>query len=131
MGLGEVKIYLAGPMRGYEFFNFPAFDKAAARLRAEGHEVFSPADNDRKLFGLPPGALIESGDEAKYAAAVGLTEMELRRKVFACDMKFICEEAECIALLPNAHKSKGARAERSTGIALGLRLWKLGKRYLQ
>lgn len=39
-----MKLYLAGPMRGYEKSNFPAFDAAAARLREAGHEVFNPAD---------------------------------------------------------------------------------------
>lgn len=42
-----MKLYLAGPMRGKRFFNFPAFDEARDRLVAMGHEVVSPADLDR------------------------------------------------------------------------------------
>lgn len=41
------RIYVAGPMRGYEKSNFPAFDVARDKLLALGHEVVSPADLDR------------------------------------------------------------------------------------
>ena len=46
-----VKIYLAGPMTGYDKFNFPAFDFWFDFLTQAGHSVFSPADNDRTLLG--------------------------------------------------------------------------------
>lgn len=42
-------VYLAGPMRGVRFFNFPAFDEARDRLRQEGWSVISPADLDREM----------------------------------------------------------------------------------
>lgn len=42
-------IYIAGPMRGRPFFNFPAFDAARDRLKAEGWNVLSPADMDREV----------------------------------------------------------------------------------
>ena len=39
--------YIAGPMRGYEQFNFPAFDRLRNRLLRQGWAVISPADIDR------------------------------------------------------------------------------------
>ncbi len=44
-----MKFYLAGAMRGIPLFNFPAFDEAAARLRAYGYEIVSPAEHDREI----------------------------------------------------------------------------------
>lgn len=38
-------IYVAGPMTGYTDYNFPAFNKAADKLRAQGYKVFNPADH--------------------------------------------------------------------------------------
>lgn len=43
-----MKVYLAGPMRGYHNFNFEAFDAATAYLREHGVEVRSPAEHDRE-----------------------------------------------------------------------------------
>ncbi len=39
-----MRIYIAGPMRGVPKFNFPAFDLAAARIRAE---LFHPKRDNR------------------------------------------------------------------------------------
>lgn len=38
-------IYIAGPMTGYKDLNYPAFDEAAADLRALGYEVITPSEN--------------------------------------------------------------------------------------
>ena len=40
-------VYIAGPMRGAPFYNFPAFDAARDKLIDEGWIVVSPADIDR------------------------------------------------------------------------------------
>lgn len=46
-------LYIAGPMRGYAEFNFPAFAKAAADLRAAGYGVISPHELHSGRLDLP------------------------------------------------------------------------------
>lgn len=109
-----MKIYLAGPMRGIKAYNHPAFDRAAAVLRAEGHEVFSPAEHDRELFPQYdwPGM---SGD----MAADGFTGQNMR-EVIRNDLVWIAENAESIALLPGWERSRGAKVERALAEFLSL-----------
>ena len=42
-------IYISGPMTGYEYFNFEAFDKASHKLKELGHKVINPAQIARDL----------------------------------------------------------------------------------
>lgn len=109
-------------MRGIPNFNSSAFHAAAAKLRAEGHFVFNPAEHDEEVFGK-----IHSprGSEAGLARKAGMTTMQLRREVFATDTKWICDHADAICLLPGWETSKGARAERALGEALGLQIIEL------
>lgn len=43
-----MRIYIAGPMSGLPDNNYPAFNAAAARFRAAGHEVMNPAENPQQ-----------------------------------------------------------------------------------
>jgi hypothetical protein len=119
-----MNIYLAGPMRGRKNFNFPAFDYAAARLRVDGHFVFSPAERDRKAYGDD----IEdnpTGDESKVAnAACTINDC------MSSDCEWICRTADAIALLPGWEASSGANAEVALAKALGLSVITLGKAYV-
>lgn len=119
-----MKIYLAGPMRGYPSFNFPAFDKAAAKLRAMGHEVFSPAERDRTVHG---NKLEQNptGDEDVAASNVGFS----LREALGADTAWISEHAQAVALLPGWEKSTGANAEYALGVALGLTTIILGTEF--
>ncbi len=107
-----MRIYLAGPMRGYPEFNFPLFHAAAKKLREEGHWVFSPAEKG-----------MEKHAEAQQES------LNLRRAVFALDTKYICEKADAIAMLPRWVESRGAFAEWALANALGLEIIYLGKEY--
>jgi hypothetical protein len=109
-----LRIYVAGPMRGIEHFNFPAFDAAAEQLRALGHEVFNPADHDRA----------QHGDDVFDSPSGDLDDIAERgfdlRAALAADTAWICEHADGVALLPGWENSKGASAEAALGRALGL-----------
>ena len=118
-----MKLYLAGPMRGIPHFNFPAFHAAAAALRAQGHEVFSPAERDiARHGGKDLSANNHTGDEAQAAREEGFSI----RDAMGDDMDFICRHADGIAMMPGWETSSGARAEHATAVALHLTILYLG-----
>ncbi len=110
------RYYLGGPMRGVPLFNFPAFYAAAAKLRAEGHEVFSPAEKDNIRHGTDISADNANGSEEEAAEKHGFN----LRVALGEDLAWICAHADGIALLPGWENSKGAKAELAAAVALGL-----------
>jgi len=114
-----MKIYVAGPMRGIPEFNFPAFNAAAAALRAVGHVVFNPAERDiERHNGVDVSKGNATGDEEIAAKEHGFS----LRDALADDTRWICKEADAIALLPGWGASKGAKAELALAEALGLEI---------
>jgi uncharacterized protein DUF4406 len=113
-----MKLYLAGPMRGYPFFNFPAFHEAAAVLRNQGHTIFSPAERDEAINGEDFAKRFPTGSNDD-AAAQGFD----LRAALCDDLTWVCREADGIALLPGWEKSRGARAEKATAEALDLKVF--------
>jgi len=109
-----VKVYLAGPMSNIPNFNYPLFDEAATKLRAQGHFVFSPADNDRYVLGLDASS--------ELAKMTGKEQYEFRRIALAHDLEWICRYAQAVALLPEWKNSTGATAEYYTAKALNLKI---------
>lgn len=87
------RIYVSGPMSGYEDFNHPAFHDAAARLREVGYEVESPP---------------EIGD-----SSMAYTELirEDIRIILGCDG---------VAVLEGWWASRGAHIETSVAGIIGL-----------
>jgi hypothetical protein len=90
------RVYLAGPMTGFEDFNFPAFNKMAADLRARGYVVENPAEH----------GVVEGADWADYLA-YDLTRLGL------------CGQ---VAVLPGWENSKGARLEVHIARELGMKV---------
>ena len=109
-----MRVYLSGPMRGYPKFNFPAFFEAAAKLRADNHSVFNPAEKDLDTYG--PGVFDSDQGKVEDINVKGFS----LRKALAVDVQWICLSAEAIALLPGWEKSKGATAEKALAEALSL-----------
>jgi hypothetical protein len=89
--------YLAGPMRGYPLFNFPAFLMAARILEARGFTIMSPAEKDMES-GFDPS---RSAEEQKFDIGAA----------FRWDFKAVCD-THGIILLPGWENSTGAKAER-------------------
>ena len=88
------RVYIAGPMTGLPEHNYPAFHRAAAKLREAGHHVESPAE---------PGQ-VDGWTWADYMRR-GLQQM------LTCDT---------IALLPHWHESRGAMIEYRLADTLGM-----------
>ena len=97
------KLYVAGPMRGYPDFNFPAFHAAAAALRAKGHIVFNPAEHDE-----------ESGFNPLEQP---LSELDLEG-AFRWDIAAVLQ-VNAVVVLPNWEDSEGTMLEVSTARHIG------------
>lgn len=91
------RIYIAGPMRGYKDFNFPAFHKAEEVLTDSGWTVLSPASRDMEEgfdTGTPENELTQEDMERWIKRDIGM--------VF---------EADAVCLLEGWQHSKGALVE--------------------
>lgn len=117
-----MNIYLAGPMRGYAHFNFPAFFAAAEMLRKQGYKVFNPAERDVKKYGDKVSSS-PTGNVKTAQKAVGFS----LREALAADTQYICMDADAIALLPGWKQSKGACAEYALSVALGHKIFYIDK----
>ena len=108
------RFYVAGPMRGYPEFNFPAFDSCAAQLRRlDGVDiVLNPAERDRS-GGFDPSGMSGSMDDLLEA---GFDLTHAMRE----DLKWITVHATGIVLLPGWSQSKGAMLELSVAETCGL-----------
>ena len=104
-------IYVAGPMRGYRMWNFPAFDEASALIRSLGYEVVSPAEMDRMLW------FDETDPETTFSEKNWM--MAMRRDYAA----IVCCDA--LALLPGWERSKGARLERAFAEQIGIPIFRV------
>lgn len=97
-----MRVFLCGPMSGLREWNYPAFLRKAAELRALGYEVLSPAEN----FPDP----VKAPDWADcLRASIG---------------QLI--QADAVYLLGGWRESRGARIERHLAYDLELPLYGWG-----
>lgn len=106
-------IYIAGPMRGKEFFNFPAFDNAKLWLEHCGYVAISPADLDREA-GFDPYLL---GSEADWNN-LEKCDFSLSDAIDR-DIKAL-KQCDLIYMLHGWERSKGAKAEKALAEWMGL-----------
>ena len=108
-----MKIYIAGPMRGKKWFNFPDFDWAKECLMRAGWEVISPADLDREIGfdvkSLPPDT--DWSDVSKLGFDL---RAAIQRDVAAI------RQCDAIFMLHGWSESRGAKAEKAVAEWLGL-----------
>lgn len=105
--------YIAGPMRGYEKYNFPAFDRARDRGIRMGYNIISPADLDREAGIDENSPDITDPAEVREIVQRDLDVITKRLKV---------ENGDGIAVLPDWPISTGAGAEVFVGRWLGLKI---------
>jgi hypothetical protein len=113
----QKNLYIAGGMRGYPEFNFPAFFEAESFLRLTGEyaDIFNPARREVEEDGIDVTGT--SGDNAE------LTDQGFDlRKALEADTKFICSKADAIYMLKGWEYSAGAHAEHALAKALGLEI---------
>ena len=104
------RVYLAGPMSGYEDLNIPLFLHVSKQLRAAGYEVFCPGDLSMATFGSFERIRQIPDEEIE----------EYRRHQLSIELAWICRFAEGMFMLPGWENSSGAIAERALAKALKL-----------
>lgn len=115
----RARYYLAGPMRGHENFNFPAFDEAKRIIEGLDDglgsmliEVVSPADMDRR-----DGSVIETGvgtPDYKVELAPSFDWYETMEKDLA-----VLARCDGLILLPTWGLSHGAVTEVKAAMSQG------------
>lgn len=90
------KIYISGPMTNLPDLNFPAFNAAAAALRAKGLVVVNPAE------------INVEGEKTWHAC-------------MRADIKALCD-CDTICLLPGWEGSAGAHIELNLAHRFGMRI---------
>lgn len=114
--------YIAGPMRGYVSFNFPAFRIAGQLLTAMCWDVISPA----KLDVEHKEPWTRAGDFDWADTNYPITPQDCRRCIRR-DLDILLglrrERGDAVILLPGWRKSTGAWAEASVAQWAMLPLW--------
>jgi hypothetical protein len=92
-----MRIYLSGKMTGLKDNGFPLFNEWAEKLRAKGHQVLNPAENDA-------GKVLRSRTD--------YLKTDLLHLVGGC--------VDAVAVLPNWRNSRGAKLEVLVASEVGI-----------
>lgn len=121
-----MRVYIAGPMRGYPEFNFPMFDAVKRHLEQErGWATVNPADHDRdaalEMKGVTditkvPG--YAEGDLVVYEHTLGQVY-----DLLTWDIAKIANECDGIVCLPGWEQSTGSRIERFVAESLNKQVY--------
>jgi Domain of unknown function (DUF4406) len=110
--------YVAGPMTGYDAFNYPAFDAARDLLVSEAWNVINPADLDRINLDID------------FSVMTGKEDLGHLSKKFARQDIASLLIAEAVFLLDGWQKSTGATNEAGIASMLGVPVYELSTREL-
>lgn len=116
------KIYIAGPMTGYEEFNFRAFDTWRDYYKKLGWQVFSPADHDRTLLGKSDNWMPDEKDSKGPWKSWAMENAPSLRVMLGADLEWISQQADAILMLKGWENSRGANAEWALAKALDLEI---------
>jgi hypothetical protein len=97
-------VYIAGPMRGYDHYNFPAFYEAAETLRELGYKVLSPAEHDIDEGFDTEASLEDNGFDLQAA--------------LRWDLAAVCA-SDAVVVLPGWRESSGVAHEVAVAEATG------------
>ncbi len=113
----QKRIYVAGPMTGYENYNWRMFEAATLFLRRNGWLVTTPTEIDEEIH-----ATIVERNEAGDPVKVELSPTFDYEEVLAQDLAAL-GWCHAICLLPGWHKSKGAKRELAHALDNGLEVY--------
>ena len=108
-------IYIAGPMRGYRDFNFPAFFDMESKLQRLGFLVLSPARHDTEIYG--------DTFKSKTGKMADLKNGFNLRSAFSWDADCILRRVDSVVFLDGWEKSSGACIEYALAKIAGLKAY--------
>jgi len=109
-------IYVAGPMRGYDNWNYDAFNAAERMLESRGWRVINPANLDSNY---EETAGMETTPEG-FNPDKNKDEHAVIRKIMKRDCDVVCDECDAVYMLKGYGDSKGAMTEMWLAKSLGL-----------
>lgn len=105
------EIYIAGPMSGYDDFNFPAFDEAQKKFEDLGYKVWNPASKDNEANVKTDESFATGNDKKLMESGWNFEE------AFIWDLNKVCQ-SRAIYMLKGWEFSSGARGEWASAVSM-------------